>query len=77
MCRAVPHRVVEVSGDRARVVEFDREHWIHVRALPDLAVGEYVIVYAGQALERIPSDEAEEFLRFDAELEQMLQEASE
>lgn len=76
MCRAVPHRVLEVSSDRARVLEIDREHWIRVAAIPDLRVGEYVVVYAGQALERIPADEAEDFLRFNAEMERMLEDGA-
>jgi hydrogenase expression/formation protein HypC len=76
MCRAVPHKVLEVAGDRARVLEIDREHWVRVAAMPDLAPGEYVVVFAGQALERIPNDEAEEFLAFNAEMEKMLEDAS-
>lgn len=76
MCRAVPHRVLEVNGERARVLEIDREHWVRVEAMPDLQPGEYVVVYAGQALERIPNDEAEDFLRFNSEMEKMLEDAS-
>lgn len=76
MCRAVPHKVLEVAGDRARVLEIDREHWVRVEAMPDLQPGEYVVIYAGQALERIPNDEAEDFLRFNREIEQMLEDAS-
>jgi len=76
MCRAVPHKVLEVVGNRARVLEIDREHWVRVEAMPDLVPGEYVVIYAGQALERIPNDEAEDFLRFNREMEQMLEDAS-
>lgn len=76
MCRAVPHKVLEVAGNRARVLEIDREHWVRVAAMPDLTPGEYVVVFAGQALERIPNDEAEEFLAFNAEMEKMLEDAS-
>ncbi|MGI8659019.1 MAG: HypC/HybG/HupF family hydrogenase formation chaperone [Candidatus Limnocylindria bacterium] len=45
-------------------------------AMPDLTPGEYVVVFAGQALERIPNDEAEDFLQFNAEMEKMLEDAS-
>ena len=45
-------------------------------ALPDLVVGEYVVVYAGQALERMPVEEAEELLAFYASFESMLEQAS-
>ena len=42
----------------------------------DLVIGEYVVVYAGQALDRMATDEAEAMLQFYAELEKMLEEAS-
>ncbi len=45
-------------------------------ALPDLEVGEYVVVYAGQALDRMSKEEAEELLAFYDGFEQMLEEAS-
>lgn len=57
-------------------MEIDREHWVRVEALPDLQPGEYVVIYAGQALERIPNDEAEDFLQFNSEMEKMLEDAS-
>ncbi len=41
-----------------------------------LEVGEYVVVYAGQALDRMSKDEAEELLAFYDGFEQMLEEAS-
>jgi hydrogenase maturation factor len=44
-------------------------------ALADLHVGDYVVVYAGQALERMDSTEAEEMLAWYASLESMLEEA--
>jgi hydrogenase maturation factor len=51
--------------------------WVAAHGIPDLRVGEYLVVYAGQALERLPTDEAEEMLRFYDELEAMVQEAAE
>ena len=42
----------------------------------DLAVGDYVVVYAGQALERMDTLEAEEMLAWYADLESMLEEAA-
>jgi hydrogenase expression/formation protein HypC len=77
MCRAVPRRVLEMDGERARVEFDDHATWVSAIGLPDLAPGEYVVVLAGQALERIPREEAEEYLDFQAELERMLEEASE
>lgn len=76
MCRAVPRKILEVAGERARVDYEGRPTWVDTPGLSGLEAGEYVIVYAGQALERIPTAEAEEFLDFEADLERMLEEAT-
>ena len=60
---------MEVDYDGAR-------QWVTAHGLPDLAVGEYVVVYAGQALERMETAEAEEMLAWYADLESMLEDAA-
>ena len=68
MCQAIPRRIPQVDGARLEV-EFDGARaWVEACALPDLAVGQYVIVHAGQALEQIPEAEALEVLALYAEL---------
>ena len=37
--------------------------------IPDLAVGDYVLVHAGQALDRISAEEADQILELYASLE--------
>ena len=76
MSQAIPRKVLRTDGLRVEVDYDGRPTWVEARALPDLAVGEYVVVYAGQALERMPTDEAEAMLEFYAGLEGMLEEAS-
>ena len=76
MCQAIPRRVLELDGDRLLVDHDDRPTWVHGAGLPDLRVGDYVVVYAGQALERMEQAEAEELLAFYASLEDLLEEAS-
>ena len=75
MCQAIPRRVLRVGDRRAEVLYDDVPTWVAVHGIADLTVGEYVVVYAGQALERLPTDEAEEMLRFYDDLERMVQEA--
>ena len=77
MCQAIPRPVLHVSGDRAEVLYDGVPTWVTVRGIPDLAVGEYVVVYAGNALERLAAADAEEMLAFLSGLEQMLAEAVE
>ncbi len=76
MCQAIPRRVLEVEGERVQVDYDGQPTWVHAVALPDLTAGEYVVVYAGQALERMDQAEAEELLAFYASLEDLLAEAS-
>ena len=75
MCQAIPRRVLRTDGTRVEVDYDGRPTWISALALPDLVVGEYVVVYAGQALERMPVEEAEELLAFYASFESMLEQA--
>ena len=76
MCQAIPRRVLETDGDRLLVDYDERPTWVHAVGLDDVRVGEYVVVYAGQALERMEQAEAEELLAFYASLEGLLEEAS-
>jgi hydrogenase expression/formation protein HypC len=76
MCQAIPRRVLRVADRRVEVDYDGAPTWVEARAIPDLSVGEYVVVYAGQALDRMPTDEAEAMLAFYADLEQMLEDAS-
>ena len=76
MCQAIPRRVLRTDGTRVEVDYEGRPTWVSALALPDLEVGEYVVVYAGQALDRMAAEEAEELLAFYASFESMLEEAS-
>lgn len=76
MCQAIPRKVLRVAEGKAEILYDGEPRWMSVHGIPDLAVGEYVVVYAAQVLERMPNDEAEDMLRFLAELEVMLEEAS-
>lgn len=77
MCQAIPRPVLTVSGDRAEVLYDGVPTWVSVSGIADLAVGEYVVVYAGNALERMAAADAEEMLAFLGDLERMLAEAVE
>ncbi len=76
MCQAIPRRILQVTEGRAEVLYDGEPRWVRVHGLPDLRIGEYVVVYADQVLERMPVEEAEDILRFCNELEAMLEEAS-
>lgn len=77
MCQAIPRPVLEVTAERARVLVDGEEMWVDRRAVPVLNVGDYVVVYAGAALETMPEDEALAMIQFYEEFESMLAEGTE
>ncbi len=76
MCQAIPRKILRVAEGKVEVFYDGEPRWMAVNGITDLAVGEYVVVYAAQVLERMATDEAEDMLRFLDELEVMLEEAT-
>jgi len=74
MCLAMPGRVVELHGAHGElmaVVDFDgttRE--VVASFVPEVQVGEYVVVHAGVALQRLDEAAAAETLALFAEMGQ-------
>jgi hydrogenase expression/formation protein HypC len=63
MCLAVPSRIVEIK-DQVATVDVDgvtRE--ASLMLLDDISIGDYVIVHAGFAIERIDEDVAQQTLK--------------
>lgn len=73
MCQAIPRRVVQAERARAEVVIDGVPAWVSTIGLPDLTPGEYIVVYAGAAIERIPEADALEMLSFLEAMESMFQ----
>ena len=62
MCLGVPAKILEIR-DSAAVVELGAvRREISVMLLDDVSVGEWVIVHAGFAIEKLSEDEARETL---------------
>lgn len=73
MCLAVPGRVIEIKG-KVAVVDFGgvrRE--VRLDLLPNVEVGDYVIVHTGFAIERLDEKRALEILEAWAEVEKALE----
>ncbi|HMA34049.1 MAG TPA: HypC/HybG/HupF family hydrogenase formation chaperone [Chloroflexia bacterium] len=75
MCLVVPCKVLRVADGHAEVIYDGVRQRVAAPGLPDLAVGEYVTVYAGAVLERMPAELAEEILRFYGELDDLVESA--
>ncbi len=62
MCLAIPARVVSVEGDKAKV-DFGEKVLREVNvALVEAKVGDYVLVHAGYAIQKMDQKEALETL---------------
>ena len=69
MCLAIPAQVIAITDPETAVVELGGiRKSISTALLDQVAVGDYVIIHVGYALERLNVVEAEETLRLFAEL---------
>ena len=69
MCLALPVRVVELLPDDMAIVDLDGvRKEVSLALVDDVAVGDYVILHVGYALQKLDVDEAEQTLALFAEL---------
>ena len=68
MCLAVPARVIEVKEGLGLVEVGGVVREASFMLLPDVQVGDYVLLHAGYALQKVDEVEAEETIRLLAEL---------
>ena len=69
MCLAIPMKIVEVRPDATGVADLDgARHEVNLSLVNDPRLGEYVIVHAGFAIEKLDETEANERLALFDEL---------
>jgi hydrogenase expression/formation protein HypC len=70
MCLGVPMQIKEIlEGNLGRAALGDVEYTCDLSLIEDPKVGEYVILHAGYAIERLDEEEALETLAVFAEIE--------
>ena len=74
MCLAVPVKVSKIEGQNAFVELGGLSRQANITLVPDVKVGDYVLLHAGFAIERLDEEEAEETLRIFAEMAEAEQE---
>ena len=73
MCLAVPSKIVSIDDfGRARVSVMGVERECSLRLTPEAQVGDYVLVHAGFAIQRIEEQDARETLRLFEEIPDLL-----
>lgn len=69
MCLAIPMRVVELPTPQTAIVELDGvRKQVSTALIDEVAVGDYLIVHVGFALNKLDAEEAEKTLALFAEL---------
>ena len=71
MCLAIPAEIVQIEDEMAVVRVGDTLRKASLMLLPEVSLGDYVIVHAGFALHRVDPEEARESLRLLRELAAM------
>ena len=63
MCLAVPARIIKIDANSARVDVAGIVRNCNIQLLPKVKIGDYVLLHAGFAIEKIDESEARETLR--------------
>jgi hydrogenase expression/formation protein HypC len=63
MCLAIPAKVLSIDGVIARVSIEDVEYTASLLLLEDVKPGDYILLHAGFAIQKIDQEEAAETLR--------------
>ena len=71
MCLALPGQIVEIAGTRAKVSFLGNIREADL-SLVDAAVGDWVLVHAGFAIQKLSSEDAQATLGLFAEMNQAI-----
>ena len=74
MCLAIPLMITEINGKEAIGERGGIKRKIRLDFIPDAKIGEYVIVHAGFAIERMNPEQAEANIKAAEEVEHELSE---
>lgn len=68
MCLGIPARIIEINETHARVLIGSVEYNANIALLDDVVIGDYIILHAGFAIEKVDPDEAAETIRLIEEI---------
>ncbi|MCE7875400.1 HypC/HybG/HupF family hydrogenase formation chaperone [bacterium CPR1] len=64
MCLAIPGRILSLSADLATVEVSGVRREVNIALLPELKVGDWVLIHVGFALSRLNEEEARQTLSY-------------
>ena len=74
MCLSIPARVVSVSGDMAEVSVGGAVFSAGLQMVENVGVGDYVLLHAGFAIEKLNEEDALETIRLLREMDDIMTE---
>ena len=63
MCLGIPMKIIKINNDFAEVEAGKLTRNINIQMLPNVKIGDYVLVHAGFAIQKIDELEAKETLK--------------
>jgi hydrogenase expression/formation protein HypC len=76
MCLAIPMRITAIAGNAATVELEGVRQEISLMLLNDARVGDYVIVHAGFAIQRLDEESAKETIQYFKEMGELSNDAA-
>lgn len=68
MCLGIPMQIIEINGNTALASFMDVKREVRIDVVPEVKVGDYVMIHAGMAIEIMNEEEAKETLEIWKEL---------
>ena len=71
MCLSIPAKILSIDGDQAKVSVRGAEYSAGLQMIDDPEVGDYVLLHAGFAIQKISNEEAKETLKLLREMDNL------
>lgn len=72
MCLSIPAKIISIEGDMAEVSAGGTVFRACIRMVEDARVGDYILLHAGFAIEKVSEKEALETIRLLRELDDII-----
>ena len=72
MCLAIPARIIELEGDKAIVDAMGNRFKAKTTLLPDVKLGDLVLVHAGFAISKVDENEAKQTWQLISEINEFM-----
>ena len=72
MCLAIPMKVIEIKNSEGIVELGGVQREVNLQLVEDVSVGDYILIHAGFAIQKLDRGEAEKTLSFLREMAEMV-----